>query len=276
SEPLPPHDQRYLWLCYQVVGYTKDIVHDFEQRLEMIFGRQVNRVHIQYFKGLTRVMRQDLAKRIRMVYTWDDRQEGLFESMNQGVANVPYLLAQYLFRHVEGRKSGVRLSGGHFIGRLAHHFSLVSDDGLRGLLVVASKLPLIDMGELVKLNICKEIGDDWDWVAPGLERQQVVAASTPKAAEDAPAVNEGAQADPAPMQAPQPPPPPPTAGRTMPQRLGRLEEEICMAQLIEASGQTYQAFDRTLQGSSPAVFDRCTRQRTGSASTSVAPLQPDP
>ncbi|GJZ14107.1 hypothetical protein Tco_0549337 [Tanacetum coccineum] len=46
-----------------------------------------------------------------------------------------------------------------------------------------------------------------------------------EAAEDAPAVDEGAQAILAPMQAPQPPPPPPAVGRTMPQRLGRLEED---------------------------------------------------
>ncbi|GJY18144.1 hypothetical protein Tco_0389635 [Tanacetum coccineum] len=38
--PLPPRDQRHLWLRYQVVGYTEEIVHDFEQRLETIFGRQ--------------------------------------------------------------------------------------------------------------------------------------------------------------------------------------------------------------------------------------------
>ncbi|GKA62845.1 hypothetical protein Tco_0762364, partial [Tanacetum coccineum] len=38
--PLPPCDQRHLWLCYQVKGYTKVIVHDFEQRLETIFRRQ--------------------------------------------------------------------------------------------------------------------------------------------------------------------------------------------------------------------------------------------
>ncbi|GJS82112.1 hypothetical protein Tco_0748653 [Tanacetum coccineum] len=97
-----------------------------------------------------------------------------------------------------------------------------------------------------------------------------------------------------------PPPPPPTTGRTMPQRLGRLEEEVqglrqdvrtlrglvqrsmtdqgifstwmisCMTQLMEASGQTYQAFDGTFQGSSPAAFQRCTRQRTDGASTSTA------
>ncbi|GKF83812.1 hypothetical protein Tco_0248710, partial [Tanacetum coccineum] len=107
--------------------------------------------------------------------------------MDQGIANVPYLLAQYLFRHAEGRKSGARLSGGHFIGGLAHHFGLVSEDGLRGLSIVTRELPLIDMGELVKLNFCME------------------AILTPIHA---------------------PPPPPPAAGRTMPQRLGRLEEEI--------------------------------------------------
>ncbi|GKB02643.1 hypothetical protein Tco_0830732 [Tanacetum coccineum] len=73
--PLPPRDQRHLWLHYQVVGYTEEIVHDFEQRLKMIFGRQVNRVHILDFEGLTLDMRHDLAERMRMVYTRDDRQE---------------------------------------------------------------------------------------------------------------------------------------------------------------------------------------------------------
>ncbi|GJV90020.1 hypothetical protein Tco_1533958 [Tanacetum coccineum] len=144
-------------------------------------------------------------------------------SIDQWVVNVPYLVAQYLFRHVDRRKSSARLSGGHFIGRLAHHFGMVSDDGLRGLSVLAYELSLIDMGELVKLNICMEIGDDWAWVAPGPKRQQVGAAGAP---EDAPAVDEGAQADLAPVQAPQPPPPAPAAGRPMPQGLWRLKEEI--------------------------------------------------
>ncbi|GJV52967.1 hypothetical protein Tco_1448708 [Tanacetum coccineum] len=52
----------------------------------------------------------------------------------------------------------------------------------------------------------------------------------------------------------------------------------CMTQLMDASGLTYQAFDGTFRGSSPAVFQRRTRQRTGEASTSAAqqdPLQPD-
>ncbi|GJX39019.1 hypothetical protein Tco_0252322 [Tanacetum coccineum] len=105
---------------------------------------------------------------------------------------------------------------GQLTSLLPHHFGLVSDNGLRGLSVVTRELPLIDMGELVKLKICIELGDNWAWVAPGPKRQQDAAVGALKAAEDAPAINEGAQAVPAPMQAPQPPPPPPVAGRTIP------------------------------------------------------------
>ncbi|GKF79370.1 hypothetical protein Tco_0234938, partial [Tanacetum coccineum] len=53
-------------------------------------------------------------------------------SMDRGTTNVLNLFAHYLFRHTEGRKSGARLLGGYFIARLAMHFGLVSDDGLRG------------------------------------------------------------------------------------------------------------------------------------------------
>ncbi|GKD56335.1 hypothetical protein Tco_1289722 [Tanacetum coccineum] len=77
--PLPPRDQRHLWLRYQVEGYTEEIVHDFEQRLETIFRRQVNRVHTLDFEGLTPDVRQDLAERLRIVYTRDDGQEVFFK-----------------------------------------------------------------------------------------------------------------------------------------------------------------------------------------------------
>ncbi|GKD20688.1 hypothetical protein Tco_1222391 [Tanacetum coccineum] len=268
--------------------------------------RQVNRVHILDFEGLTPDMRQDLTKRLRMLggvrrsmtwrqfilalglHTTEEIGEGGFEAywlgservildkgdlsgywieissdsdflrsapsytyirdpvrrlchrliscsisrrghapemvtatnifylsgMDRGAANVPYLLAQYLFRHSEGRKSGAKLLGGHFIRRLAHHFGLVSDDGLRGLSIVTLELPFINMGELVKLNICIEVGDDWAWVALGAKRQPVAAAATLEGAEDAPDIDEGAQAVPAPIHAP--PPPPLAACRTMP------------------------------------------------------------
>ncbi|GKD30892.1 hypothetical protein Tco_1241670 [Tanacetum coccineum] len=172
-------------------------------------------------------------------------------------------------------KSGARLSRGHFIGRLTHHFGLVSDDGLRGLSVMTREIPLIDMGELVKLNICREIGDDWAWVAPRPEMQHVAAAGTPEAAEDAHAIDEGAQAVPGLRQDVR-------SLRGLMERSmtnqGRFSTWMIsyMAQLMEASGQTYQAFNGTFQGSSPIVFERCTRQKTGDTSTSTALQQPDP
>ncbi|GKE36321.1 hypothetical protein Tco_1459726 [Tanacetum coccineum] len=272
--PLPPRDQRHLWLRYQVEGYTEEIVHDFEQRLEMIFGRQVNRVHTLDFEGLTHDMTQDLAERLRMVYTGDDGQkifvshawrridsemgldfsdtfcfqlEGARRSMTwrqfilalglhtaeemeedgfgaywlgservipdkgdlssywieissdrdflRSAPSYTYIrdpIRRLCHRHAEGRKIGARLSGGHFIGHLSHHFSLV--------------------------------GDDWALVAQGTKRQPVAAAAALGDAEDAPNVDEGAEAIPTPIHAS--PLPPLATGRTMPQRLGRLEEEI--------------------------------------------------
>ncbi|GJW10347.1 hypothetical protein Tco_1576174 [Tanacetum coccineum] len=85
--------------------------------------------------------------------------------MDRWAANVLYLLAQYLFRHAEGRKSIARL---HFIRHLAHHFGLVSDDGLRGFSIMTCEILMIDMGKLVKLNIYREIGDEWAWVVLGI------------------------------------------------------------------------------------------------------------
>ncbi|GKD71512.1 hypothetical protein Tco_1325602, partial [Tanacetum coccineum] len=120
----------------------------------------------------------------------------------------------YLFHHAEGRKSGARLTGGYFIGRLAAHFGLVGDQGLRGLSVVVSELPVIDLHELGRLKIYARFGDTWAWVAPRPERKQAAAAGAPTAKEGTPAANEGAQAVPAPVQAPQPPPPAPQP-RTM-------------------------------------------------------------
>ncbi|GKA84437.1 hypothetical protein Tco_0806032 [Tanacetum coccineum] len=91
-------------------------------------------------------------------------------SMDQGTANVPYLLAQYLFRHADGRKSKVTMYGGHFIGRRAEHFGLVSEEGLMGL---------------------------YAWVAPEPKTLQVAVAGAPEVIEGAPDVDEGAQAIPA-------------------------------------------------------------------------------
>ncbi|GJS50575.1 hypothetical protein Tco_0623937 [Tanacetum coccineum] len=120
-------------------------------------------------------------------------------SMDRRTANVPHLLA-HLFRRAEGRKSRARLSGGHFIGRLAMRFRLVSDEGLRGPQVVTRELPLIDLHELGRLHICTRYGDTWAWIAQGLERQQAATADAPKADEAGQAAEEVALEIPAPAQ----------------------------------------------------------------------------
>ncbi|GJZ85453.1 hypothetical protein Tco_0650792 [Tanacetum coccineum] len=88
-------------------------------------------------------------------------QEMAEASMDRGTTNIQHLLAQYMFRHAEGRKSGARLSGGHFIRCLAMYFGLINGEGLRGLRVVTQELPLIDLHELERLNICMRFGDTW-------------------------------------------------------------------------------------------------------------------
>ncbi|GKE07715.1 hypothetical protein Tco_1411266 [Tanacetum coccineum] len=60
-------------------------------------------------------------------------------------------------------------------------------------------------------NCCYECGD-----SPKTIEAAGCCGWCPEATEDAPAVDEGTQADLVPVQAPQPPPPPPAAGRTMP------------------------------------------------------------
>ncbi|GJT64389.1 hypothetical protein Tco_1015869 [Tanacetum coccineum] len=269
--PLPAADQRHPWLRYQIKEHTKGIRHSYEQRLETIWSRPVNRVYVLDFEGLTAEIR---AFSLRIYSGEEDDLEEVYlgigvthgagdgrgwapekvtgidlfylRSIDRGTINVPHLLTQYLFRHAKGRKSEARLSGGHFIRRLAMHFELVSDDGLRGLQVVTRELPLIDLHELGRLHICMRYG---------------------QAAEDAALeILAPAQAPPPLPLAPQP--------RTMSQRIERLEEE-----LMDASGQTYQPFDGTLVGSSGLSFRRCVMPRTSDASTSVAPhtnAQPDP
>ncbi|GJW79094.1 hypothetical protein Tco_0140776 [Tanacetum coccineum] len=316
--PLPPRDQRHLWLRYQ--GLTLDMRPDLAERMRMVYtgddgigdemgldvagtlyfqlgGARSSMTWRQFILAMGLHTAEEMAEDGFRAYWlgserlipdkgdisdyWVEISSGkdflrgapLYTYIRDPVRRLCHRLIsysisrrgqapkKYLFRHAEGRKSGARLSKGHFIRRLAHHFGLVSDDGLRGLSVVARELPLIDMGELV------------------------ATAGALGAAEDAPTVDDGVQADPAPIQAPQQPPPSaPAAGRTMPQRLGRLEEEVqglrqdvrtlrglversitdqgrystwmisCMTHLMKSSGQTFQAFDETFWGSSPTTF----------------------
>nr|GEV69844.1 hypothetical protein [Tanacetum cinerariifolium] len=157
-------------------------------------------------------------------------------------------------RFAVGRKSGAHISGGQFVARLAEHFGLSTTEILGGLTVISSELLINYMGELVRLQICEQLGDTWAWVAMGPERQPDATVDGPKTVKDAPADDKGGQADPVPIKAPQqPPPPPPAPTRTMPQRMARLEEDV--HEVHEALAEQRK---------------RRVRRRTGEANTSKA------
>nr|GEU51775.1 hypothetical protein [Tanacetum cinerariifolium] len=206
--PLPHRDLRHPWLRYQVNGYDKGIVHSYEQRLEMIWGRPVNQVHVLDFVRLADGMRQTLGDRLSMVY--------------DGMIGRHYLLVM----HVGG---------------------------------------------------CLRLRDH----CPGTRWQQAATAGALGAAKDASAGDEGAQAIPAHVQAPQPPLVP--RPQTMSQRIDRPEEKTrvstwmisCMTHLMDANGRTYQAFDSTLVGSLRLSYERRVRPRIGDANTSAAPQTDD-
>ncbi|GJZ71284.1 hypothetical protein Tco_0635135 [Tanacetum coccineum] len=101
--------------------------------------------------------------------------------LDVGSINTPYLLARYPRKFAAERKSGAHISGGKFIARLAKHFGLLTAKILKGL----------------------TLDDTWAWVAMGPERQPDAVAGASAVAEDAPAIDEGDQDVPAPVQAPQ-------------------------------------------------------------------------
>ncbi|GJW27035.1 hypothetical protein Tco_0040846, partial [Tanacetum coccineum] len=257
---LPPREQRHPFLRYQGLEYTDADIEDFEGRLARIYMREVHRVQVFDFRGLPDLMAEGLSARMLMEHR--DAQ-GCEADPRQGD------LRDYWI--------GIS-SAGDFLGTTLFYTAPEKVlEILGGLMVISLELPVIDMAELVRLQICMEVDDTWLWVPMGPERQPDAAAGASREAQDSPIVDEGGQADPTLVHAP--PPPPPATARTVPQRLGRLEEEVqglrrdvgslcglversmtdhgrfstwmmsCMTQLMDNSGLTYQAFDRTESGS---------------------------
>ncbi|GJU91038.1 hypothetical protein Tco_1303461 [Tanacetum coccineum] len=183
---LPPRSQRHLWLRYQVEGYTKEMVHDFERRLDTIFGRQVlftSHAWRRLFEIRGPLVKLGVTPSYTLIRDpWRRLCHRLISFSIFGRAQAPE----------KGRKRGAKMSRGYFIRRLAEHFGLVNDEGLIGLTVIARELPLIDMDELVRLRICDMFDDTWAWVAPGPERQPDAVAGALKDVEGANVGFEGA------------------------------------------------------------------------------------
>ncbi|GKE09870.1 hypothetical protein Tco_1413421 [Tanacetum coccineum] len=231
---LPPRDQRHQYLRFEGLQYTDADIADFEMRLGKIYRREVNRVQVFNFGGLIELMDERL--RGRMLMKHKDAQGQSVESGRQ-ISNKGDLSAYWREIYSEGDFLGTppsytlirdpmlrlcyRLITCSIVGR-----SQALEKVFEGLTVIVRDLLVIDMAELVRLHICMELDDTWDWVAPGPKRQQVVVAGAPDATEDAPVAEESAPAVPAPVQAPHPPPPVARPSRTMAQRLVRVEEDV--------------------------------------------------
>ncbi|GJY76597.1 hypothetical protein Tco_0481713 [Tanacetum coccineum] len=198
-------------LLYTVEGYIEENVQDFEQRLDMIFGRQGQELFtdnawrrlfeiwgplvwlfmLEFFSistcrisdaelGLdvndTLLRERSIIKgilgitrlRFHLIGTfWGPAPSYTF--IQDPVRRLCHTLISYSISGrgqapKKGRKNGARMSEGYFIGRLAEHFGLVSDEGLMGLSA---------------------------WVASGPERHLDAAASAPEVAKGAPNVDEG-------------------------------------------------------------------------------------
>ncbi|GJX17196.1 hypothetical protein Tco_0218028 [Tanacetum coccineum] len=179
---LPPRDQIHLWLRYQVVGYIEKIVHGFEQRLKTIFGRQLG--------GVRRSMTWRQFILALGLHTAEEMVEDGFGAYWLGSERlIPYKgdLSDYW----------VAISSGRDFLRGASSYTYIRD---------------------LVWRLCHRHAEERKsgaWLSRGhfIRRLAHHFGLAPK---DAPAVDEGAQADPTPVHAPQPLPPPSPAGRTMP------------------------------------------------------------
>ncbi|GJS64145.1 hypothetical protein Tco_0678709 [Tanacetum coccineum] len=136
-----------------VVGYTEEIVHDFEQRLEMIFGMLRAPLFPEFIRDLKHfrigdAMRLDVAG----LHTAEEMAEDRFGPYWLGSERVipdkgdlkavpqhglrgsqrSYLLARYLKLFASRRKHGAMIYGGQFVARLVKHFGLLTEERLKG------------------------------------------------------------------------------------------------------------------------------------------------
>ncbi|GJT91831.1 hypothetical protein Tco_1080676 [Tanacetum coccineum] len=62
--PLPPREQRHLFLRYRGLEYSYADIADFEERLERIYGREIHRVQVVDFQGMLELLRDRLFARM--------------------------------------------------------------------------------------------------------------------------------------------------------------------------------------------------------------------
>ncbi|GKC37572.1 hypothetical protein Tco_1049956, partial [Tanacetum coccineum] len=63
---LSPIDQRHRYLRFEGLGYTDADIIDFEERLGRIYGREIPKIQVFDFGGLTELMAEGLSGRMLM------------------------------------------------------------------------------------------------------------------------------------------------------------------------------------------------------------------
>ncbi|GKE10087.1 hypothetical protein Tco_1413638 [Tanacetum coccineum] len=230
---LPPRNQRHRYLRFEGLQYTDADIMDFEMRLGKIYRREVHRVQVFDFGGLTDLMVEGLSGRMLMEHR-DAQGQGVFTSRSwRSLFKIRGLLIHELileffstFRFGEAvldldtagalqfQLGGVRRPSSYTsirdsMLRLCHRLIAYS-------IVGRSQEPK----KVLKVVRFGEEAGGYDIRSLGTREDAA------GAAEDAPVVDEGAPAVPTPVQAPQPPPPMVEPARTMAQRLGRLDEDV--------------------------------------------------
>ncbi|GKE56809.1 hypothetical protein Tco_1495994, partial [Tanacetum coccineum] len=79
---LPPRDQRHQYLRFEGFQYTDGDIADFETRLAKIYMREVHRVQVFDFGGLTKLMDEGLRGRILMEHMDAQGQSGARRRMS--------------------------------------------------------------------------------------------------------------------------------------------------------------------------------------------------
>ncbi|GKB95279.1 hypothetical protein Tco_0981416 [Tanacetum coccineum] len=185
---VPPKDQRHPYLRFEGLEYTDVDIVDFQMRLGKIYGREVHRVLVLDFEGLPGEMAKGVTSRM----------------FGEAILDIDAI--DTLWFQLGGAKR--RMSWRQLILALGLHTAEEMQTAGFGLYCTKSSRQISENRDLSAY-----------WKGPDAAVGALVDA------EGAHDVDKGAQAIPAPAQAPQPPP---AAGpaRTMTQRLGRLEEDV--------------------------------------------------
>ncbi|GJX36225.1 hypothetical protein Tco_0247782 [Tanacetum coccineum] len=81
--PLPPREQRHLFLRYQGLEYTDEDIADFKEKVKRIYSREIHRVQFVDFQGMPVLMRDGLFTRMGMEHR-DDAGVVVFTSRALG------------------------------------------------------------------------------------------------------------------------------------------------------------------------------------------------